>query len=110
MSLQIFEPPDVPVVAHAASGCILRAVMKVFSPLGTGGAVTRRSLVGPISASRSGYEDRDGVELSSGGLYRGGTAMTETQSDLLLKVLSLALVLLVAADFAWVISVAVGTH
>jgi hypothetical protein len=36
--------------------------------------------------------------------------MTETQSDLLLKVLSLALVLLVAADFAWVISVAVGTH
>jgi hypothetical protein len=36
--------------------------------------------------------------------------MAESQSDLLLKVLSLALIVLLAVDFAWVISVAVSTH
>jgi hypothetical protein len=36
--------------------------------------------------------------------------MPESQSDLLLKLLSLALVVLLAVDFAWVISVAVTTH
>jgi hypothetical protein len=36
--------------------------------------------------------------------------MAESQSDVLLKVLSLALIVILVVDFTWVISVAVRSH
>jgi len=43
-------------------------------------------------------------------LSHGGDPMAESRSDVLLKVLSLALIVILVVDFTWVISVAVSSH